>query len=57
MLKNAALLTECSPYTIRECYFLSGVLAWKLLKSCGVNSSHTKHQFLFVIKRAFMKKS
>jgi hypothetical protein len=45
MLKNVALLTECSQYTTRACYFLSGVLDWELLKSHGVNSSHTKHQF------------
>jgi len=45
MLKNSALLMECSQYTGRARYFLSGFLAWKLLKSHGVNSSHTKHQF------------
>jgi len=57
MLKNVAFLTKLSQYTGTACYFLSGVLPWKLLNSHGVNSSHTIHQFFIVIKRAFMKKS
>ena len=44
MLRNVAVLTECSQYTGGARYFLSGGPARKLLKSHGLHSSHTKRE-------------
>ena len=52
--ENVALLMAFSQNAGGICYLLSGVLAQKLCKSDGVHSSHTKHQFFFVMKREFV---
>ena len=52
MLKNVALLTRYSQCTGRTCDLLSGVLAWKLLKSHGTPNTN-----LFIMKREFVNKS